>query len=120
MSLNQCSSRSAVPSGAVAVLLEETELASPAVETTAAFDSSWMATTVPEEEELVFEEEDEDEVVDDEFVEPRLVPFLSAVSMAFRVFLPARPSTLSPFSFWKSATASSVLLPNLPSALPER
>ena len=98
MSLNQCSSRSAVPSGATAVLLEETELASPAVETTAAFDSSCMETGVWVVVAVV--EEDVLEVLPDELLEdPRTVPFLSAVSMAFSVFLPARPSTLSPFSF---------------------
>ena len=89
------------------------------VETTAALDSSWMDTGVGVVVAVVAEDALE-ELADELFAEPRTAPFLSAASMAFRVFLPARPSTLSPFSFWKRETALRVLVPNLPSALPDR
>ena len=52
--------------------------------------------------------------------DPRIAPFLSAVSSAFSVFLPARPSAARLFSCWKRRTALSVLLPKIPSAFPVR
>ena len=49
-----------------------------------------------------------------------LLPVDFAAFREFRVFTPATPSAVSLLAFWKAFTASAVLLPYTPSALPSR
>src|SRR5690606_39966899 len=48
-----------------------------------------------------------------------LAGFVLLQNRAFIVLRPTIPSTLKPFDLWKFRTAVRVLLPNMPSALPQ-
>ena len=92
-----------LPSGAAAVFAEEGDPEEEAVETCAGTDSSWMDTGTAVEAGAAC-----------------AVPLWLAASSAVSVFLPASPSAVRRFRYWKATTASSVFRPKIPSAFPER